>query len=247
MTQAEESILVALRIVRGPVLRFALALALLGLARHALLALSDLVAAYVTTADRREIWSNVRLRLTWRILPSVVLRTAGRLRGPVEWFWLLLLDVLSLIYRAGVLLVPTFMVAHVYLWERSLGVAWPAFGVRTADVLSLLTIGAGAVLLLGRVYSPALRAIEPPAAFFKPLIVLAPLCTGVLAMHPTWCPVDYHAVLLLHVLWASLALALWPFARLLAPVHTQLTSVLPQTRWRSEGSLPAPATLPTGM
>lgn len=122
------------------------------------------------------------------------------------------------------------MVAHVYLWERALGVAWPAFPGELADTLTYVTIISGMALFLGRLYSSAVRRLDPPWAFFKPLIMLMPFVTGLLAMHPTWSPVDYHAIMLAHVLSASFVIAILPFARFFR-LHARLAEVLPDAAW----------------
>lgn len=228
------SVLFALDIAEGPLFRFALALALLGLARVLLLGASDAIAGYIKAgerADHRLFRRKVRLRLLWWAFPTVLLRRAGYIRTPGQFVYHAALSCISLVYRGGVILVPTFMVAHVYLWERALGLTWPWFGARLSDALSALTIVTGLVLFLGRIYSPVLRAIEPPWAFLKPLIVLTPFVTGMLAMHPTYCPFDYHVMLLLHVLSAALVLALLPVARLLSSLHVPLTRILPEAAW----------------
>jgi hypothetical protein len=227
----DSTLLRQLDLAEGPVFRFALALALLGLARRGFLAISDTVAAYVTIQDRAEFWRKLRQRMLWVLLPSIVLQEAGRFRSRGMFAYHLFLGITALVFRAGAILVPTFMVAHVYLWERGLGVSWPSFPARWADVLSLVTIVTGLILFLGRLYSPVLRGIESAWSFFKPLLVVAPFIAGMLAMHPTWSPLDYHVVLLVHVLMATIVLALLPFARLLANIHAPLTQVVPDAQW----------------
>lgn len=228
----DDGVLFALRFAEGPLFRFSLALALLGLLRILLLEISDVVGAYVTITNPQAFWRRVMTRILWTLLPSRVLLREGMLGGGAAAAWHLALDVISLIFRVGVVLVPTFMVAHVYLWERALGVSWPSFGYATADLLSWMTVGAAVVLLLGRVYSPVLRGIEPGWTFLRPLLLLAAFLTGLFSAHPTWTAVDYHVMLLLHVLSASLCLALLPFARLLSNMFTPLSEVLPHLAWR---------------
>jgi hypothetical protein len=228
----DESIMVALRIAEGPVLRFALGLAALVLARNALLACSDFAAAYFGTADRARVWHKLRLRLLWLAFPTLVFHRAGYLPTAGQFLYHTFFSCVSLVFRLCVILVPTFMIAHVYLWERVLGVSWPAFPGTLADSLSYVTIVTGLLLFLGRVYSPTLRALEPGWAFFKPLVLLVPFITGVLAMHPTWSPLDYHMMRLGHVLSASFIIAILPFARLFR-LHVELTTILPEAAWES--------------
>ncbi len=224
------SILVALDVAQGTLLRFALALAILVLGRNALLALSDIAAAYFSESDRARFWARVRVRLLWLVFPTLVLHRAGCVTTAGQLLYHTFFSCVSLVFRFCALFVPIFMLAHVHLWERALGIAWPALPGRLADTLSYVTIGTGFALFLGRIYSPALRKLEPAWAYLKPLIILVPFVTGVLAMHPRWCPIDYHVMLLAHILSACFVIAIVPFARLFR-LHVHLTTVLPEAAW----------------
>jgi hypothetical protein len=221
-----------LSVAQGPVFRFAFALAVLGLLRLALLELSGALAAYATDRDRTVFWGKVRLHVLWLVFPGAILNRAGLFSSRLMYAYHLCLGLIGLFFRSMVILLPTFMVAHVYLWERGLGVSWPSFPGGVADVLSILTILSGVTLLLGRIYSPLLRSIEPTWTFFKPFLLLLPFLTGVLARHPTWSPLGYYSTLLLHVLSAAFVLALVPFARLLFGLHKPLASLIPEADWR---------------
>lgn len=143
---------------------------------------------------------------------------------------------LSIIFRFGALAIPAFMVAHVYLWERLLGTAWPSIPARISDVMSVVTVVAGVGVFLGRIYSPMIRAIDPPWAFLKPLILLVPFLTGLLAMHPTWSPAEYHVTMLLHVVSAAVVFIMIPFARMLSFLHRPIDEVLPELAWPADES-----------
>lgn len=240
MSPTDESVLAALRLAQGPLFRFALALTLLGLLRLALLSLSDAIAAYVSMPPG-EFWRRVRLRALWGLLPALVLRRVGRLRAGGGLAYHVVLDAASLLLRTGAVLIPTFMVAHVYLWERALGASWPSFGGALADALTWTTLAAGVLVFLGRIYSSTLRAVEPAWSFLKPLFLLPPFVTGLLAAHPTWSPVDYHVMLLVHTLSAALAMILVPLAKLLSAMHTPITRVAPQASWRAAPAAALPA------
>jgi hypothetical protein len=222
-----------LRIAQGPVFRFAFALAVLGLIRLALLGLSNMVAAYLTVSDRPAFWHRFRQHVLWRVFPSVILNEVRPTRTRILYAYHVGLDGIALLFHVLVVILPAFMVAHVYLWERALNVSWPALPGGLADVLAIMTIVSGLTLFLGRIYSPVLRAIEPPWSFFKPLLLLFPFFTGTLARHPMWSPLDYQLMLLIHVLGAATVLALLPFARLLSSMHTRLTTLLPEAAWRT--------------
>jgi hypothetical protein len=225
------SVLFLLALAEGPLFRCAFALLVLGLLRLALLSASDAVGGYLTARDAREFWRKVGQRGLALVSPALVLGRARLGIGRALFAYHIGLNVASLLFRLGVLVVPTFMVAHVYLWERGLNVSWPALPGRVADVLSGLTIAAGVLAFLGRIYSPLMRRMEPVWTFFKPLILLAPFVTGFLAMHPTWSPVDYHVMRFLHIVSACVVFILVPFTRLLAYLHAPLTQLLPEAAW----------------
>jgi hypothetical protein len=221
----------ALNIAEGPLFRAAFALLLLGTARGVVLAGSDIIGAYLTL-PRADLRRKMRMRLRWELFPSRVLKQhRPELTAGMQSYHLCLC-LLSLITRAGAILIPAFMAAHVYLWEQAFGLAWPALPGLIADTLSIVTIVAGLLLFLGRLYSPMLRKLEPNWSFLKPLILVLPFLTGFLAMHPTWSPLSYHAVRLLHVLSAEVLLVMIPFARLLSCMHTRVTHVIPEAIWQ---------------
>jgi hypothetical protein len=144
----------------------------------------------------------------------------------------IVLSVCSLCFRLGAIIVPSFMVAHVYLWERGLGISWPSLPPGTGDMISFLTIAAGVFVFLGRIYSPLFRKTEPAWSFLTPLILILPFVTGVLAMHPTWSPIRYQVLLLLHTLSACMVFVLLPFAGLLSFMHCSITRWVPEAAWR---------------
>lgn len=223
-----------LDLAQGPVFRFAFALLIFGLIRGAWISFSAASAAYLVINDRREFWRRLGLRTRWHVLPMRVIRTVRGTRNPSLERYHTFVTWLSLIFRFGVLAIPAFMVAHVYLWEKLLGTAWPSIPARISDVLSIVTVASGLGVFLGRIYSPAIRAIDPPWAFFKPLILLVPFVTGLLAMHPTWSPAEYHATRLIHVVSAAVVFVMIPFGRILSFLHQPIEAVLPELAWPEE-------------
>jgi hypothetical protein len=239
----DDSLQVALRVLQGPVFRVALALMLLGFARLAALGISDAVAAYIAERDRPALGRKFRLRLLWHAFPTLLLYRAGVVRSAGSFLYHAFFSCVSLVFRLCAVLVPLFMVAHVHFWERALP-WWPAFPGTLADTLSVLTIVTGLVLFLGRVYSAPLRRLEPAWAFLKPLIVLLPFATGVIAMPPAWCPIDYYVMRVAHLTTAVIVMALLPYARLLS-LQIPLTQILPEAAWlpSADDSNAAPAAI----
>ncbi len=223
------AILNALDFAQGPLFRAAFALLVLGVIRNALLAAFDAVTAYLALGGGPRFWHKLRLRIAWHVAPSFLLRSANAPHANFAYH--VLLDALALIFRIGAIIIPTFMIAHVHLWERGLGLSWPVLSATVTDVGALITIVTGAALFLGRLYSSTIRDIEPPWTFAKPLILVLPFFTGFLAMHPQWSPLSWHFVMLLHVCSACLVFIMIPFARLLASMHMSITDVLPEAAW----------------
>ena len=221
-----------LEFVQGPVFRFAFALMVFGLLRLASMNFAEAASAWLVAADRGERSApNSGQRIVWFLFPHMLLRHVRDDGGGWSAYHLAL-SVCSLVFRLGAIIVPCFMVAHVYLWERALGISWPSLPPGTGDAISFVTIGAGLVVFLGRLYSPLLRKTEPAWSFLTPLILILPFITGVLAMHPTWSPIRYQVMLLLHVLSACLVFVLLPFAGLLSFMHCPITRWVPRAAWR---------------
>lgn len=229
----------ALEFVQGPVFRFAFALMLLGFLRIVLIASTEWAAAWLVANDRTTVRAKLVRRLLWLVMPHLLLRQVWT--GGFGWsLYHLGLTFFSFVFRVGAVIVPAFMVAHVYLWERGLGISWPALPPGMGDAISVVTILAGVVVFLGRLYSPLLRKTEPAWSFLTPLILILPFITGVLAMHPTWSPIRYQVMLLMHVLSACLVFILLPFARLLSFMHCPIVRWVPEAAWRGVPSTTAP-------
>ncbi len=215
----------------GPIFRFAFVLMVLGVLRAIGLALSDTVAGYLTTPDRDEFRRKLRWRILWFVFPCIVVRESGRCPGRGAFIYHAVLCSISLVFRTAAIVLPIFMMEHVYLWERGLGVNWGSIPSKVADVLGVVTLITGLALFLGRLYSPMLRKLEPPWSFLKPLILLLPFASGMLAMHPQWSPFDYHVMMLVHILSAALVMVMIPFGRLMNFLHVRLVSVIPEAEW----------------
>lgn len=233
-----ESIERMLEFAQGPLFRFSFALMILGAVRWVMVSALRASGEYLTAREKSSFWAKVRLRVLWNTFPSVVMRRENPGVRPTTYAYHLALCVLSLVFRFTAIVVPAFMVEHVMLWDRSLGLSARGFPVSRitlpsaiADVLSILAIVVGLALFLGRLYSPILRRMEPPWAFLKPLILVLPFATGVLAMHPQYSPFSYHVVMLIHVVSAAAVFVMIPFGRMLSCVHTPLTQVVPAAAW----------------
>lgn len=230
------SLQLMLDFVDGPLFRFAFWVMVLAGLRALFLGMSNVVGAYLTIPDRREFWRKLRLRLVWFFLPSVVLRNAGLEASRATHWYHTGLFAISLIFRVTVILLPIFMVEHVYIWEQTLGVKWATLSATLADTCTIIAIVTGLALFLGRLYSPLLRKIEAPWSFLKPLLLVIPFASGMLAMHPAWSPIDYYVLRLIHGSSAALVFVLIGFGRMLTSMHTPLTRIVPEAEWNAAQS-----------
>ena len=206
---------------RGPLFAVAFSLMVLGVARILVLTMVGIVEAYRRSWDRIVNWKEVA-RQTVRWLVPV-----GRL-----WRSRPVYSTLSLLFHVGLLLVPLFAAAHVLLWRRSVGFAWKAMPQSPADVLTIITLVAGAGLLLGRAGSAAARSISRPQEYFWPLLLLVPFATGFACSHAALSPKAYQSFMLLHVYAADLILALIPFTKIAHCVLTPLSQIVTAVAWK---------------
>lgn len=203
---------------RGPLFRLALSLMMLGLLRVLFLTAAGLVEAYRNNADRVVPWPEVARQTVAWLFPL------GRLwkRRPVY-------GTLSVLFHAGLLAVPPLLAAHVLLWKRSAGFAWPPIPQPLADGLTILVVLAGLGLVAGRLSHAAARQLSRRQDYAWLLLLLVPFVTGYACSNTPAPPRLYQALMLVHVYSANLILLLLPFTKLahcvLAPLSQMVTSV----------------------
>ena len=210
-----------LEFARGPLFRFTFALMVLGLARLVGLTIYGAVRTYLLAGDQRLLWPLIRQRTVWALFPFSRLRRTR----PVY-------SVLSVLFHVGLIIVPIFLFAHVHLWERGIGIGWLVLPPLAADVLTIVTVVAAVALFVGRVSSPLSRALSRAQDYAWPWLLIVPFVSGFLASHPTWCPVDYQVMLLIHVLSAELVFVLIPFSKIAHCVLIPFSQLVSDLGWR---------------
>ncbi len=207
---------------RGPLFVAALVVMVLGLARVVALnaaALATLIRR--SRANGRSIpWGRV-LRGTLVALRPVPIGSGAR---P-------LFSLASVVFHVGILVVPIGLGAHVMLWERGVGFGWPTLSAATADVLTLVAIGAALLLLVLRLGTSMSRALSRPQDYLVLLLILTPFVSGYLAMHPLVNPWSYDAVMLVHVLSGNLILVLVPFTKISHVALLPLSQLIAELGW----------------
>lgn len=203
---------------RGPLFRLAFSLMVLGLLRILLLTLAGLAQSYRRSADRIVPWGQVALQTAAWLLP------VGRFwrRRPVY-------GAASLLFHLGLLTVPLFFTAHVLLWKRSVGFAWPALPLAAANWLTWLVIATGMALFAGRVFHSGARRLSRPQDYVWPLLLVIPFVTGYVCANIAVRPSSYQALMLVHVYSANAIMLMAPFTKLahcvLAPLSQAVTAV----------------------
>jgi nitrate reductase gamma subunit len=137
----------------------------------------------------------------------------------------------SMLFHICIIVTPIFLGAHILLWERGLGISWPAIGNVAADYLTLLAVATGVALLAQRVGARASRAISRPQDYFLPLLIIVPFASGYLAMHPHLNPFGYDGTMLVHVMSANLIFLLIPFTKMSHVVLFPGTQLISEMGW----------------
>jgi nitrate reductase gamma subunit len=129
---------------------------------------------------------------------------------------------------------PLFLGTHIILWERDLGVGWPAISNGLADYLTLIAIAAGILLFVERVGSKSSRRLSRPNDYLWPLLITVPFISGYLAMHPHLNPFVYSATMFVHVMSANLIFVLIPFTKLSHVALFPTTQLISELGWYLE-------------
>lgn len=187
---------------KGPLFAFTFGVMILGLLRLTVIQIYTIVVGKgrrIKNAPWRKI---AREALTWALpFPHLI-------RGTI------LFSCSSFVFHIGVIVVPLLLAEHVVLWEGLLGLSLPAIGRGLADALTLTTLACLLVLLGLRTFSARHRAVSRPIDYGLLLCVIAPFATGFMALHPSWNPFPWEAVMLVHLLSAELLFVLIPSTKL---------------------------------
>jgi nitrate reductase gamma subunit len=204
---------------RGPLFWAALAFLLLGLARHVFVVGWEVVRITRRAGDGRVPYRRLaKVTLAW-LFPF------GKLRNRA------LLGVTSLVFHIAIILVPLFLAGHIALWQRGLGLSWPAIPNALADVLAIVAVVGAALLVLQRAIAKDTRAVGRFQDYSLPLFIALPFAAGFLVMHPEWNPFPYELTLLVHVLSANVLLILIPVTKLSHAVLMPGSQLITEVAW----------------
>jgi nitrate reductase gamma subunit len=204
---------------RGPAFVASFILMVLGLARNLLLTIWGVIQSLRKAGDKSLPWKNlISTSLAW-LLPLKKLKER-------RWY-----SLASILFHIGLILVPVFLIEHVSLWRRGIGIGWPTISQSLADGLTLLTLGAIAALLIGRLGSRNARALTRGRDVILMLLIALPFATGFLAAHPSLNPFNYDTSMLIHVLSSNLLMCLIPFTKLCHCILLPLTQLVAEVGW----------------
>ncbi len=208
-----------LEFARGPLFWTAFAFMALGLARQFLLTLADVVRVWKRAGDRN--------------LPArSVLRNTLRWLVPFErWRNRRLYSLTTMIFHAGVILVPVFLAGHIELWRQGTGLSWPALPNPLATGLTLAAVLAAFAVVVQRAAVGEARSLSRFQDYGIPLLIALVMGTGFLVMHPQWNPAAADATLLVHALCADTLLFLVPLSKLSHMVLLPLAQVVSELAW----------------
>lgn len=205
---------------RGPAFRFAFAVMLLGLLRLMILNIVGIVAlsrrAQDKTVPAKRIFQDT---LKW-LFPFGKVTKAQ-----------VLFTVTSFVFHLSILIVPIFLGAHILLWQKGLGLAWPGIPQGWADVLTVVAIATALILLVRRVSAQASRSLSRVQDYLLPLIIIVPFVSGFLAMHPAGNPFSSDTTMFVHVMSGNLLFILIPFTKLSHVVLFSTTQLVSEMGW----------------
>jgi nitrate reductase gamma subunit len=149
----------------------------------------------------------------------------GRLRN--RWLY----SLTTLLFHVGVILVPLFLAGHIALWDKALGIRWPALPNTVSTILTMVVLGTVLAVVIQRVGARDSRALGRFQDYAIPLFIAVPFLTGFLVMHPAWNPFGRDSTLLVHVLSADLLIFMIPMTKLSHMILLPFTQLISELAW----------------
>jgi nitrate reductase gamma subunit len=206
--------------LRGPGLVFAFALLFLGTVRQVSLSVVELVGAYRKAGDQSIPWRWMFKKSLGWIVPVNALRG---MRIPYT--------VASVVFHAGVLLVPVFLAGHVALVEKGIGLSWPTLPTSAADALTLAALAALLVIAGFRLLERATRELSGFQDWFLVILFATTFLTGYWTAHPAGSPLSFTVAYLIHLVGGLSILALLPFTKLAHALLFPFTRITWELGW----------------
>lgn len=206
---------------RGPLFKFAFAIMILGLLRIIVLALVGMGEAMYRAGDKNMDFKDLRSKTIQWLFPFNKWAT----RRPV-------FAISSIVFHAGLILVPLFLAAHILLWKQGLGIYWPAMPQFIADMLTVAVIVTGPALFVIRIIDKGARAISRKQDYMWPLLLTVPAFSGFLCVNFGLSSGAYQFWMLLHIFSANLILILMPFTKIAHCILMPVTQFVSGVGWK---------------
>ncbi len=204
---------------RGPLFWAALAFMVLGLLRELALVAWELARVRRLAGDK-----NLPVR-------KVAATTAGWLfparRLLRRWPY----SVTTMVFHVAVILVPLFLAGHIALWDRAIGLSWPALPNAVATALTVAVVLAALAVIIQRATIRAARALGRFQDYALPVMIGVTFVTGFMTMHPAWNPFAFQPVFLAHVLAGDLLFLLVPLSKLSHMLLLPLAQLVSEAAW----------------
>jgi nitrate reductase gamma subunit len=117
----------------------------------------------------------------------------------------------SAVFHALLFLIPLLLPAHNILFYQGTRLSLPTLPEPLLDKLTLLLLAFGAFFLVRRILVPRVRVLSTVRDYLVLLLVAAPFVTAYMAYHH-W--LDYHVMVLLHMIVGEVLIAAIPFTKL---------------------------------
>ncbi len=208
-----------LQLASGPLMRFTLAILVLGLTRLVVLTIWDLVSALGRARDKqipiRTIFTNT---IAW-LLPIKRLARSKPLYSYASFF-----------FHMGILMAGFFLSNHMDILKRVTGIQWITINKPVLDLLTLVIILCGTYLLFYRVYSIYSRQLTSSLDYLLLILLISIAITGFVAGQ-TWNPIPYDVLMLSHTLMGGTILLLTPFTKISHCVLFPLIRLSSEVAW----------------
>ena len=204
---------------RGPAFIFAFSFMILGLIRHLVLTVWEIVRAMRRAGDKKLPYRQICIDTAKWLLPVAKVKNE------------LLFSLTSVLFHIAILIVPIFLVGHIALWARQIGISWPALPNSVADVLTILAVATAVALVIQRATARATRTLSRFQDYALPLVIAVPFATGFLVMHPTINPFAFQATLFVHVMSANVVFVLIPITKLSHAILIPGTQLVSEVAW----------------
>lgn len=220
---------------RGPVFRMCFLIMVLGLIRIFALNVMNIVGAVQRANNKNIPYRVIAINtLKWMFPTTKVIGSR------------VVFSITSVLFHVAIIITPLFLGAHILLWERGLGISWPAINGHVADYLTILAMVTSLALFIQRVSARATRALSRLQDYILPLLISIPFISGYLAMHPALNPFGYYATMFVHVMSGNLVILLIPFTKLAHMVLLPTNQLVSEVGWHFVRTAPDQVTKTLG-